>query len=56
MVSPAGGVAPIDQGSVKNFQSDPVSVKFYESKKALWETTKPLKDFLGKASEFDAIF
>ncbi|PWY94134.1 class I glutamine amidotransferase-like protein [Aspergillus sclerotioniger CBS 115572] len=56
VASPAGGMAPIDEGSVKNFQNDPISVKFFESQKKLWETTKPLKDFLGKASEFDAIF
>jgi putative intracellular protease/amidase len=37
------------------FKADPVCTKFLESKKDLWENTKPLKDFVGRAAEFDAI-
>ncbi|OPB43266.1 ThiJ/PfpI family protein [Trichoderma guizhouense] len=55
VASPAGGLAPIDEVSVKNFKDD-ASVKFYETKKHLWENTVALKDLQGKASEFDAIF
>lgn len=56
MASPAGGVAPLDQGSVKMFETDPASVKFLNTKQKLWEETRPLSEFLGKASEFDAVF
>lgn len=38
------------------FESDPVSVKFLKEKKKLWEETRPLSEFLGKASEYDAVF
>ncbi|KYK57208.1 ThiJ/PfpI family protein [Drechmeria coniospora] len=56
VASPNGGVAPLDQSSVEAFASDPSSVNFFENHKSVWETTKPLKDFVGRASEFDAIF
>lgn len=56
IASPDGGVAPLDQTSVTMFAEDPESVKFVKEKKSLWEETRPLKEFLGKASEFDAIF
>lgn len=54
--SPKGGVAPIDQGSVEAFKADPSSSEFFKTKKALWENTEKLSSFLGRASEFDAIF
>ncbi|KAF4970861.1 hypothetical protein FSARC_2227 [Fusarium sarcochroum] len=54
--SPAGGVAPLDQGSVEMFKGDEESVKFLNEKKQVWEETRPLKEFLGKASEYDAVF
>ncbi|KAK7419716.1 hypothetical protein QQZ08_010729 [Neonectria magnoliae] len=56
VASPAGGVAPLDEGSVKLFESDPESVKFLNTKKPLWEQTRPLADFLGKTADFDAVF
>jgi len=56
VASPAGGVSPLDQVSVTMFESDPVSVKFLKEKKKLWEETRPLSEFLGKASEYDAVF
>ncbi|KAF7550362.1 hypothetical protein G7Z17_g5761 [Cylindrodendrum hubeiense] len=56
VASPAGGVAPLDQVSVQAFESDPASVKFLNTKKQLWEETRPLSEFLGKASEYDAVF
>ncbi|RFU74277.1 chaperone hsp31 [Trichoderma arundinaceum] len=55
VASPAGGHAPIDEMSVANFKDD-ASVKFYETRKHLWEQTAPLREFHGKASEFDAVF
>jgi putative intracellular protease/amidase len=54
--SPAGGEAPLDQGSVQMFKEDEESVKFLNEKKQVWEQTAPLKEFLGKSSEFDAVF
>lgn len=49
-------MAPVDQGSVEAFKEDPSSSEFYKNKKALWEKTEKLSNFLGRASEFDAIF
>jgi len=56
IASPKGGVAPLDQNSVEMFKSDPSASEFYKTKSALWEKTAKLSDFLGKASEFDALF
>ncbi|RFU72735.1 hypothetical protein TARUN_9515 [Trichoderma arundinaceum] len=56
VVSPKGGVAPLDPTSVELTKEDPVSVSFLENKKALWENTTPLKEFRGRSGEFDAIF
>ncbi|KAH6892992.1 class I glutamine amidotransferase-like protein [Thelonectria olida] len=56
VASPAGNVAPLDQGSVKMFESDPESVKFHKEKKSVWEETRPLGEFLGKSSEYEAVF
>ncbi len=55
LASPKGGVAPLDPSSVEAFANDESSKKFL-AKKELWENTKPLKEFLGRASEFDALF
>ncbi|KAJ0268849.1 hypothetical protein COL940_013001 [Colletotrichum noveboracense] len=55
VASAKGGEAPIDQKSVENFK-DEDSVRFYETEKALWQQTQPLSDFVGRASEFDAVF
>lgn len=56
VASPAGGAAPLDQLSVQMFASDPESVKFHKEKQSLWEQTRPLSEFLGKSSEYDAVF
>jgi putative intracellular protease/amidase len=56
VASPAGNVAPLDQGSVKMFEGDAESVKFLNEKKSVWEQTRPLKEFLGKSSEYEAVF
>lgn len=54
--SPKGGVAPLDQASVEMFGSDPSSKNFLENHKEVWETTRPLSEFAGRAGEFDALF
>ena len=54
LASPKGGVAPLDPSSVEVFKNDESSKKFLEKK--LWEKTAPLKDFVGRSSEFAAIF
>ena len=56
MASPAGGVAPVDQGSVDNWLKDEVCRKFWENEAALWEKTETLSTFLGKAKYFAGIF
>ncbi|KAL6897734.1 class I glutamine amidotransferase-like protein [Trichoderma evansii] len=56
VVSPKGGVAPLDLGSVDYSKEDPVSMAFFENQKALWENTATIKEFRGRAAEFDAIF
>ncbi|KAH6611462.1 hypothetical protein Trco_001482 [Trichoderma cornu-damae] len=56
VASPKGGVAPLDPSSVELAKDDPVSVSFLENNKALWEETAPLKQFLGRSGEFDALF
>ncbi|KAH8900159.1 DJ-1/PfpI family protein [Thozetella sp. PMI_491] len=56
VASPAGGVAPLDPSSVEAFKSDPSSVAFLKDKTALWEQTAKLSSFLGRASEYEAVF
>ena len=56
VASPKGGQAPLDPGSVELFQTDESCQNFFKTKKVLWENTTPLKEFLGRAHEFDAIF
>lgn len=56
VASPKGGVAPLDPGSVEMFKADPSSVNFFKNKQAVWENTTPLKEFLGRSGEFDALF
>lgn len=55
VASPKGGAAPLDPGSVEMFK-DETSQNFLKDKKALWENTTPIKDFLGRANEFAAVF
>ena len=38
------------------FKADESSQNFLKNHKSVWENTKPLKDFVGRSSEFDAIF
>ncbi|PHH50646.1 Glyoxalase 3 [Ceratocystis fimbriata CBS 114723] len=54
--SPKGGVAPLDPGSIKAFESDPSSQDFLKNHQDLWENTQKLSTFVGRSSEFDAIF
>lgn len=54
LASPKGGVAPLDPSSVEAFKDDQSSKNFLAKK--LWENTAPLKDFVGRSSEFAAIF
>ncbi|KAL2845882.1 class I glutamine amidotransferase-like protein [Aspergillus pseudoustus] len=56
IVSPNGGEAPLDPGSVKMFESDPVSINFLKEQEDLWKNTHKLSDFLSRVNEFDAIF
>ncbi|EHK25936.1 uncharacterized protein TRIVIDRAFT_36024 [Trichoderma virens Gv29-8] len=56
VVSPKGGVAPLDAGSIELTKEDPVSVAFLNNNKALWENTLPIKQFVGRSGEFDTIF
>ncbi|EKG22520.1 ThiJ/PfpI [Macrophomina phaseolina MS6] len=54
--SPLGGVAPIDPYSIEATKDDPICTSFYATKKDLWTNTAKLSTFLGRASEFDAVF
>lgn len=56
IASPKGGEAPLDPGSVKMFENDPVSTKFLNEQEALWKKTEKLADFRDRVDEFDAIF
>ncbi|KAF3942242.1 hypothetical protein ABW19_dt0201903 [Dactylella cylindrospora] len=55
VVSPKGGATPIDPKSLQGIESDPVSQKFLNEKKELFENTKVLSTFVGKADDFDAV-
>ncbi|KAI1412048.1 class I glutamine amidotransferase-like protein [Hypoxylon sp. FL1857] len=54
--SPKGGVAPLDQRSIKNFQNDAAASSFYATQSALWENTAPISAYRGRAAEFAALF
>ncbi|KAI4869221.1 ThiJ/PfpI family protein [Hypoxylon rubiginosum] len=57
IASPKGGVSPLDPHSLQPWiQDDSSSASFYNTKKALWENTAKVSEFLGRADEFDAIF
>lgn len=56
VASPAGGKAPLDPSSIEATAEDTVSQSFLTEQKALWESTKPLSSFLGRAGEFAALF
>ncbi|KAJ8118522.1 hypothetical protein OPT61_g515 [Boeremia exigua] len=55
VASPKGGESPLDPSSVEAAKDD-VSVNFLKNNESVWKTTQKLDEFLGKASEFDAIF
>ena len=56
--SPKGGASPLDPGSIdfSKEQKDQASLDFHSTKQHVWENTTPLKEFLGRAGEFDAVF
>ncbi|KAI1390328.1 ThiJ/PfpI family protein [Hypoxylon trugodes] len=57
IASPKGGVAPLDPNSLQPWvQDDESSANFFNTKKAVWENTAKILDFLGRADEFEAIF
>ncbi|KAI2618414.1 ThiJ/PfpI family protein [Hypoxylon sp. NC1633] len=57
VASPKGGVAPLDPHSLQPWiQDDASSASFHSGKKALWENTAKISEFLGRAGEFDAVF
>lgn len=56
IASPKGGEAPLDPSSVEAFKEDPESKKFLAEKSSLWKNTEVLSKFIGKASDFDAVF
>ncbi|KAL7922530.1 class I glutamine amidotransferase-like protein [Trichoderma austrokoningii] len=56
VVSPKGGVAPLDNGSLSGAKNDAIAMAFYDNQKALWENTATIKEYRGRSAEFDAIF
>jgi hypothetical protein len=56
VASPAGGAAPVDQGSVDNWKKDEVCRQVWETESRLWKNTKTLSTFLGKAKDFAGVF
>ncbi|CAH0046644.1 unnamed protein product [Clonostachys solani] len=56
VASPKGGVAPLDPASIEFSKSDDGAQSFYKNKSEVWENTRPIKEFLGKADEYAALF
>jgi len=56
VASPAGGEAPLDQGSVEAFKNDEICTDFLKNEEAVYKDSQKLSAFVGHASEFDAIF
>ncbi|KAK9439974.1 ThiJ/PfpI family protein [Metarhizium brunneum] len=54
VASPKGGIAPLDPSSIDMFKSDESSI--LNNHKSVWEKTTPLKEFIGRSDEFDALF
>ncbi|KAI1122768.1 ThiJ/PfpI family protein [Nemania abortiva] len=54
--SPAGGVAPLDPGSVAMSADDASSQAFLAKHKPVWEQTQRASAFRGRAGEFAALF
>jgi len=59
IASSKGGEAPPDPDSVVGWvdqRKEEPSIKFYNTKKSVWENTAPLSTFLGKTEPFVAVF
>ncbi|KAF3935875.1 hypothetical protein ABW20_dc0100750 [Dactylellina cionopaga] len=56
VASPRGGNAPLDPNSIEAFKTDEACTRFLNEKKHLWEKSEMLFKFMGKASQFDALF
>lgn len=56
ITSPLGGSAPIDPDSIEITKNDASAVSFLQEKKAQYENTYKIADFLGKTDKFDALF
>ena len=56
VASHAGGEAPLDQSSIKAFESDEVCVRFLKTQEKLWKNTSKLEDFVNKTDNIDCIF
>ena len=56
VASPKGGAAPLDPSSIQMFEKDEVAQDFLNNKKDVYSNTRPIKEFLGRAAEFDAVF
>ena len=54
--SPLGGAAPVDEGSVKSFEKDKISVEFIENKEIQDQIQNSLKISDLKASDYVALF
>jgi len=56
VASPKGGHAPLDPSSVEQSKSDEGAMAFLKNQAVVWEQTRPLAEFAGRAGDFDAIF
>ncbi|KAI1159488.1 DJ-1/PfpI family protein [Nemania serpens] len=54
--SPKGGVAPLEEASVTAYKDDASAQAFLAQKKPVWEQTRRISDFRGRADEFAALF
>ncbi|KAH8660262.1 ThiJ/PfpI family protein [Xylariales sp. PMI_506] len=55
LASPKGGLAPVDPTSVQ-YSPDEISQTFYKEKRNLYENTEPIKNFLRRSDEFNALY
>lgn len=56
IASPKGGTTYVAGDSVKMYADDEISTKFLAEKEDVWHNTAEIESFVGKASEFDAVF
>jgi hypothetical protein len=54
--SPKGGRSPLDPMSEQVPDTDTVTHNFLKRDESTWRTTAKLETFLGRASEFEAVF